>query len=79
MSPTIADIFDALTSPDRPYKKSVPLKKVLAILQDEAAQCKLDSDLVELLIERRLFEKREAEGGDPADTITASGRALSQG
>ena len=29
---SIADIFDALTASDRPYKKAVPLEKALDIL-----------------------------------------------
>ena len=33
---TIADIFDALTASDRPYKKAVPAEKALDILRDEA-------------------------------------------
>ncbi len=53
----IADIFDALSAADRPYKKAVPLSKVLEILREEAARGKLDSDLVELLIERKLYEE----------------------
>ncbi len=54
----VADIFDALTAPDRPYKKSVPMDRVLAILTDEAEQNKLDRDLVDLLIDEKLYERR---------------------
>lgn len=42
---TIADIFDALTT-DRPYRKSMSIPDSLGILQKEAAQGKLDADLV---------------------------------
>jgi HD-GYP domain-containing protein (c-di-GMP phosphodiesterase class II) len=52
----IADIFDALTAPDRPYKKAVPLEQTLKILQKEAQEGKLDPDLVELFIRRKVFE-----------------------
>ena len=31
----IADIFDALTASDRPYKKAVPVEKALDILESE--------------------------------------------
>ncbi len=55
---SVADIFDALTSSDRPYKKSVPMERVLAILTDEAKQNKLDRDLVDLLIDEKLYERR---------------------
>ncbi len=55
---TVADIFDALTAPDRPYKKSVPMDRVLSILTDEANENKLDRDLVDLLISEKLYESR---------------------
>ncbi len=53
----IADIYDALTAQDRPYKKSVPIEIVLKILKEEADNNKLDSDLVELFIGSKLYEK----------------------
>lgn len=52
----IADIFDALTASDRPYKKAVPLSKVLEILKEEAGRDKLDSNLVDLFISKKLYE-----------------------
>jgi HD-GYP domain-containing protein (c-di-GMP phosphodiesterase class II) len=54
---SIADIFDALTAQDRPYKKSVPLDTVLKILQEEAEKNKLDPDLVGLFINRKIYLK----------------------
>lgn len=57
----ISDVFDALTSSDRPYKKSVPLEKSLQILRKEAAQGKLDGDLVELFIRRELYRSTRKE------------------
>jgi HD-GYP domain-containing protein (c-di-GMP phosphodiesterase class II) len=53
----IADIYDALTAQDRPYKKSVPIDKVIKILKEEADNNKLDSDLVDLFIDTKLYEK----------------------
>ncbi|GAI44290.1 unnamed protein product, partial [marine sediment metagenome] len=53
----IADIFDALTAPDRPYKSAVPMDRVKAILGEEAADGKLDGDVVELLVSKRLYER----------------------
>jgi HD-GYP domain-containing protein (c-di-GMP phosphodiesterase class II) len=52
----IADIFDALTASDRPYKKAVPLEKALGILQLEAKDQHVDATLLELFIEHRVFE-----------------------
>lgn len=54
----VSDIFDALTASDRPYKKAVPLEKSLAILRDEAQRGRLDADIVELFINRKVYTKR---------------------
>jgi len=53
----IADIYDALAASDRPYKKAVPLDRVLSILREEAENNKLDRDLVELFISEKIYEK----------------------
>jgi HD-GYP domain-containing protein (c-di-GMP phosphodiesterase class II) len=53
----VADIFDALAARDRPYKKAVPCEAALKILKMEADEGKLDSALVNLFIERKVFEK----------------------
>lgn len=45
---TIADIFDALTAWDRPYRKAIPHTKAVSILAEEAASGKLDRELVEI-------------------------------
>lgn len=54
---TIADIFDALTASDRPYKKAVPLEKALDILTKEFAQRgKIDPLYLDVFIQKRLYE-----------------------
>ncbi|MEE8290001.1 MAG: HD domain-containing phosphohydrolase [Candidatus Tectomicrobia bacterium] len=53
---TIADIFDALTASDRPYKKAVPLEHALNILHNEARAGQLDASLVELWTEAHVWE-----------------------
>jgi|TARA_B110000902_G_C14116864_1_gene516561 HD-GYP domain-containing protein (c-di-GMP phosphodiesterase class II) len=45
---TVCDIFDALTAPDRPYKRAISLERALDILQAEAKQGFLDNDQLEL-------------------------------
>ena len=62
---TISDIFDALVAWDRPYKKAVPVEKALAILNDEAQHGKLDTELLKVFIEARVFDltARRAAGG----------------
>ena len=44
---TIADIFDALTAADRPYRKAASVARTLAILHQEATAGMLDAALVE--------------------------------
>jgi HD-GYP domain-containing protein (c-di-GMP phosphodiesterase class II) len=53
---TIADVFDALTATDRPYKRAVPWERALDILADEAREGMLDRDLLQTFIEARVFE-----------------------
>ncbi len=45
---TILDIYEALTSRDRPYKKSIPPEKALKILESMAEEGSLDRDILEL-------------------------------
>jgi HD-GYP domain-containing protein (c-di-GMP phosphodiesterase class II) len=54
---TIADIFDALTASDRPYKKALGAGRALEILEMEAGDGDLDSDLVTLFIESKVYEE----------------------
>jgi HD-GYP domain-containing protein (c-di-GMP phosphodiesterase class II) len=48
---TIADIYDALTAPDRPYKQAVGSDRALDILKMEADGGKVDSQLLRIFIE----------------------------
>ncbi len=52
---TICDIFDALTSKDRPYKAAVPIDRALMILEDEVKQGKLDPVLFKLFVESQAW------------------------
>lgn len=54
---TIADIFDALTASDRPYKKALPAERALNILQEEANSGHVDSDLLELFISSGIYNE----------------------
>lgn len=53
----IADIFDALTASDRPYKKAVPTERALDILEIEVKAGKCDPDLFRLFVEAKCWEK----------------------
>ncbi len=48
---TIADIYDALTAGDRPYKRSLPEEKALDILAAEAKAAKIDASLYKVFVE----------------------------
>jgi hypothetical protein len=47
----IADIYDALTASDRPYKKAVPHEMALDILKKEADGGQLDMELFKVFVE----------------------------
>ena len=53
---TISDIYDALTAQDRPYKRAVATTTALDILHEEANQGKLDRDLLEIFIAKKIYE-----------------------
>jgi HD-GYP domain-containing protein (c-di-GMP phosphodiesterase class II) len=48
---TIADIYDALTASDRPYKKAMPHDKALDILKSESKRGNVDDHLLDIFIE----------------------------
>jgi len=53
---TVADIYDALTAADRPYKKSLSVDLALQILKHEAVEGFLDVDVVELFVSREIYK-----------------------
>ena len=53
----IADIFEALTARDRPYKPPMPLSQALSILRDMRDRRHIDADLYELFLEARVWER----------------------
>ena len=53
---TIADIFDALTATDRPYKRAVPIDRAISILHMEAKDGMLDKSLLDAFVEARVFD-----------------------
>ncbi|MCY1062081.1 HD family phosphohydrolase [Nannocystis sp. SCPEA4] len=60
---TVADIFDALTAADRPYKKAVPVDKALDILHAEAEAGKLDRVVLEVFVKARVYDRIDLSGG----------------
>ena len=53
---SIADIYDALTASDRPYKKAVPVEKALDILEFGVKDQHLDPELVRIFREAKIWE-----------------------
>ncbi|MFQ5936188.1 MAG: HD domain-containing phosphohydrolase [Acidiferrobacterales bacterium] len=53
---TIADIYDALTARDRPYKSALPTEKALDILHLEAQSGKVDPTFLKVFIESKAFK-----------------------
>ncbi len=51
----IADIFEALSAPDRPYKPALPLSVVFKIMQGMAKGGHLDPDLYEVFIKTKAY------------------------
>jgi HD-GYP domain-containing protein (c-di-GMP phosphodiesterase class II) len=56
---TIADIYDALTATDRPYKKAIRVEEALDTLREEQRAGALDGHLLDLFIEARVFERTD--------------------
>jgi HD-GYP domain-containing protein (c-di-GMP phosphodiesterase class II) len=56
---TIADIYDALTATDRPYKKAIRAEEALDTLRGEQRSGALDGPLLDLFIDTRVFERTD--------------------
>jgi len=54
---TIADVFDALTAADRPYKPAVPVERALEMLRADAEAGHLDPELVKVLAESQSYRR----------------------
>jgi len=53
----IADIFEALTSVDRPYKKGKPLSEALAIMARMGREQHVDAELFELFLTSGVYRR----------------------
>lgn len=70
----IADIFEALTAKERPYKEPMKLSKALSILQNMRDENHIDPDVYELFVRHRVWEAyaREALDAEQLDIEDAS-------
>jgi HD-GYP domain-containing protein (c-di-GMP phosphodiesterase class II) len=55
----IADIYDALTAKDRPYKKAMSAEKALDILASDVKRGQLDGDLFDVFVNARVYTKTQ--------------------
>ncbi len=53
---TIADIYDALTATDRPYKRAVTIERAIDILHMEAKDGMIDPVLLEAFVGAKIFD-----------------------
>jgi len=53
---TVADIYDALTAQDRPYKRAVSPTTALDILREEAGQGKIDKELLDIFVAKKIYQ-----------------------
>jgi response regulator RpfG family c-di-GMP phosphodiesterase len=53
---TIADIYDALTASDRPYKKAVGAEKALDIINMDVKSGKIDAQLFDLFVSSGIYK-----------------------
>jgi HD-GYP domain-containing protein (c-di-GMP phosphodiesterase class II) len=63
----VADIYDALTAADRPYKKAVPIDKAFQILNFEVNDNHIDAELVALFRKYEVY--KVIEGKQPVELI----------
>ena len=52
----VADIYDALTASDRPYKKALSPEVAIKILHEEVESNHLDGDIVDIFIKEKIYE-----------------------
>jgi len=62
----IADIFEALTAADRPYKKAKKLSEALGIMATMCRDAHIDPELFQLFIDERIYLRYAEEFLDPS-------------
>ncbi|MCX7896958.1 MAG: GAF domain-containing protein [Rhodocyclaceae bacterium] len=62
----IADIFEALTAKDRPYKPAMKLSQALSIMERFAATGHIDPDLFDVFMKQRVWRRYAEAFLDPA-------------
>jgi HD-GYP domain-containing protein (c-di-GMP phosphodiesterase class II)/HAMP domain-containing protein len=57
----LADVFEALTARDRPYKPGMSLKRALSILEEMRDEGHIDGDLFEMFVRDKVYLRYAAE------------------
>jgi HD-GYP domain-containing protein (c-di-GMP phosphodiesterase class II) len=63
----IADIFEALTAKDRPYKKGKSVAEALKIMEAMAKDNHIDADLYDLFVKEKVYEEYAKDNSVPHD------------
>jgi HD-GYP domain-containing protein (c-di-GMP phosphodiesterase class II)/HAMP domain-containing protein len=61
----LADVFEALTARDRPYKKPMGLRQALRVLGEMCDEGHIDADLFEVFVRDKVYLRYAAEYLDP--------------
>lgn len=72
----IADIFEALTARDRPYKKGKTLSESMRILGEFSLNGHIDPDLFDIFIREKVYLKYAQQFMDPAQIDAVDERAI---
>jgi HD-GYP domain-containing protein (c-di-GMP phosphodiesterase class II) len=72
----IADIFEALTAPDRPYKGAKTLSESVAILGRMREDGHVDPDLFDVFVRRKVYLEYATKYMDPAQIDAVDERAI---
>ena len=72
----IADIFEALTASDRPYKKGKKLSECLRIMGFMKAENHIDPDLYDIFVEQKVYLQYAEEFLDPEQIDVSASPAL---
>jgi len=73
---TIADIYDALTATDRPYKRAVTPERAIDILNLEAKGGHIDAPLLQTFVQAQVFAKVSPSEGTRRRTTTTMRASL---
>lgn len=72
----IADIFEALTARDRPYKPGMKLSQAMGIMESFRKNGHIDPDLFDVFVKQQVYRKYAEKFLDPAQIDTVDQAAL---